>query len=251
MESQKHLQNETPTHGEISNSFFYSQDVAKCRNPALQAGIRSWIEYWTSPNSKQENSQGQLNYGHLKINTCIVGESMSKVKVASLVFLNFTTYCIIYNWMSVCNTSGEHSCTIFRLMHAVGTNKHQQYTELCWGLKTFLTVMMCALRKKKCCGAEDKQEAADNHFTPPVVLGCAAGVVIFPPDAVSSIGSWQKFPPQRKISPFALQLSFVAKTYRIPALSICLLQLQFLFWGLQWGRSHSWHKGVPCLQVRC
>lgn len=41
--------------------------------------------------------------------------------------------------------------------------------------------MMCALRKKKCCGAEDKQEAADNHFTPPVVLGCAAGVVTFSP----------------------------------------------------------------------
>lgn len=56
-------------------------------------------------------------------------------------------------------------------------------------LEDFLNSDVVCPEPKKWYGAEDKQAVADNHLTPPAALSCAAEVVIFPPDPVSSIGS--------------------------------------------------------------
>lgn len=139
-------------------------------------------------------------------------------------------------WMSVRNTSsGEHSCTVLRLMHSVGTNKQQQRTEVCWGLRIFLTVTMCAQRKKVVWNwRQTRSSRKPPHTSSSTALCSWGGHFSTRPRFIHRLMTATPT-PEENLS-FALQLGFLAKTYRIPDLYICLwqLQLQFLFWGLQW-----------------
>lgn len=57
---------------------------------------------------------------------------------------------LYHNWMSVCNTSsGEHSCTGFLVNACSGYNQTATAYRGVLRLEDFLTVMLCALRKKK------------------------------------------------------------------------------------------------------
>lgn len=100
----------------------------------------------------------------------------------------------------------------------------------------------------KVCGEDDKWAVkwpvAADHPTPPVTLWAVQLRCLFCHQTpISSIGSWQQLP--RKISPFVLHLGLLVKTYRVAALTYRLWQLQqqFLFWGLQWDISCTWHEG--------
>lgn len=106
--------------------------------------------------------------------------------------------------MAVCNT-----CVIFGLMHAVDSNKQQQCTKANWSFSFFFFLILNSdvvrPEPNQLCGAEDKWAVTAEHLTPPVMLSRAAEALIFPPDPISSIGSWQQLPPQRKTTPFVLQ----------------------------------------------
>lgn len=78
---------------------------------------------------------------------------------------------LYHNWMSVCNTSsGEHSCTGFLVNACSGYNQTATAYRGVLRLEDFLTVMLCALRKKKKkkSGAEletnKNQQTTTSHF---------------------------------------------------------------------------------------
>lgn len=177
-----------------------------------------------------------LNYGHHNISVHVVEHEES-----GGCFFGFTYFhnLLQNRWTAVCNTcSGKHS--------ALPSGQCKQWMKTNsnsiprWAEGQAFFEQRCHVLWAKQCVAEDKWAVVTDHLTPPVALSSAAEVFIFPPDPLLSTGSWQQLPPQRKISPFVLQLGLLAETHRSWPWWI-----DSGSWGLQWDMSLAWHKGFP------
>lgn len=184
-----------------------------------------------------------LNYGHLNINTCIVGESMRKVTVASLDLHIFTTYFKITEWQCVTPALFQvNACSSFKQTTTVDQGELQLIFEqqccIPWAKQSVWSWRQTSSQMSSSCWP--------SHTSSSTVSSGAERFGFHQTPHISSVVAHDSDSHPRKLSPFVFQLGLLLKTCRVVALTNHLWrsQQQFLFGGLRWDISHARREGV-------